>query len=113
MIDTIGKRPAELALTLGTLFSPQEALQIGLVDRLVPMEEDMTAAAMEVAKDFLQIPPPARVASKLFIRQERLDNLVATREQDLQYFCDFVTNDKTQQSLAAYVASLAKKKKKE
>ena len=34
MINTIGQREAELALKLGKIFSPQQALKINLVDEL-------------------------------------------------------------------------------
>ena len=34
MINTIGQRQAELALKLGQIYSPQQALKINLVDEL-------------------------------------------------------------------------------
>lgn len=110
-IDTIGRRRAEIALTLGTLYSPEEALGIGLVDKVVPKSE-VRAAAVEAAQTFAAIPPPAREASKRLLRQERLDHVEATRQADIDHFVEFVTNDKTQANLSAYLAMLAKKSKK-
>lgn len=46
----------ERALQLGTLFSVEEALKIGLVDQVVPDIETGTAAAEAELKEFLQIP---------------------------------------------------------
>lgn len=46
----------ERALQLGSLFSPEEALKIGLVDKLVPDMETATVVAEAELKEFLQIP---------------------------------------------------------
>ena len=37
-VDTVGQRHAELGLSLGLLYSPSEALPIGLVDELAPKD---------------------------------------------------------------------------
>ena len=108
MVDTIGKRPAELAMSLGTLYSPEEALAIGLVDEVA---DDVDARALEMAAQFTAIPPHARYASKMLVRQERLDELVRTRDADLEHFVAFVTNDKVQHSIGHYLEALSKKKK--
>ena len=42
--NTVGSRTAELGLQLGTLYSPQIALQIGLIDEMCPLN-DVTGAA--------------------------------------------------------------------
>lgn len=109
MIDTVGRRRAELALSLGTLYGPDEALDIGLVDRVVE-KETVREAALEAAAEFNQIPPPARVASKMMIRKERIDTMLANRQDDLDHFVRFITNEKTQKSLGGYLAMLMKKK---
>lgn len=108
MLRTIGFRQGELALSLGTLFTPEQALDIGLVDQLVPREEVM-GASKAVALSWTQIPPHARVASKMLARKEHVDHLLKTREEDVQHFCNFITNDKVQANLGAYLASLKKK----
>lgn len=46
----------ERALQLGTLFSVEEALNIGLVDKVVPDLEAGNVAAETELKEFLQIP---------------------------------------------------------
>ena len=35
MVSTIGPRKTELALALGTLFPPEDALSVGLVDDII------------------------------------------------------------------------------
>ena len=41
-IDAVGRRRAEEALIFGTLFNPQEAKDIGLVDHICPTEDLVT-----------------------------------------------------------------------
>ena len=39
LINTVGHREAERALELGKLYSPQQALAVGMVDEVVPQDE--------------------------------------------------------------------------
>jgi len=110
-IDTIGRRRAEKALTLGTLFTPEQALAMDLVDEVVPADQ-VEERAVEAAHEWAKIPPAARVASKMLIRQDRLNDMKAKRQADLDHFVGFVTNEKTQASLKAYLELLASKGRK-
>ena len=135
-IDTLGHRQAEISLSLGTLYNPAEALSIGLIDEIVTIpeaggdggggegegEENQTphdillAKAKEQVMKWIRIPHHARVASKQFTRQKQIDHLLATRQEDIDHFCNFVTNERVQKSLGAYLESLRKsasKKKKQ
>lgn len=55
MVNTVGHRNTELALQLGLLYKPAEALKVGLVDQLVPEDQVLTIAAQTMAK-WLTIP---------------------------------------------------------
>lgn len=55
MANTLGHRKTELALQLGELYSPEEALKIGLVDQLVPEDQILTIATQTMTK-WLAIP---------------------------------------------------------
>ena len=55
MIDVIGHRETEKALMLGQMYSTQEALDIGMVDKLVP-EADVMSAAQQEIQQWLKIP---------------------------------------------------------
>ena len=109
MVNTIGMRNAELSLGLGVLYSPHEALNIGLVDKVTPADAVLHNALDEAAK-WAKIPAQARVASKLLTRQEYIDRLEATRDKDNDDFCDFIRNDKVQKDLGQYLESLKKRK---
>lgn len=109
MAATIGIREAEKALGLGLLYSPEQALKIGLVDEVVPKANVLEKAHAEAAK-WASIPPQARVASKLITRQKYLDHLKAHRKEDMDNFCAFVQSDAVQTYLTGYLEKLKKKR---
>lgn len=109
MLRTIGMRRGEAALSLGTLYTPEQALEIGLVDEIVPLEQ-VIPRSKEVALHWASVPPHARVASKMLARQKYVEELVDTRNEDIEHFRRFVLNDKVQSNLGAYLESLKKKK---
>jgi len=109
MLRTIGHRQGELALSLGTLFTPEQALKVGLVDELTDGGQ-VLARSQEVAKQWTKIPPHARVASKTLARGEFLQDLIRNRDEDVEQFKNFVMNDMVQANLGAYLKSLSGKK---
>lgn len=56
MKDAIGLRQAEMALTAGKMFSTQEALNIGLIDKMVSNKEEAIAEAQKFIAKFAKIP---------------------------------------------------------
>ena len=133
MVRTIGFRPAERALALGTLYPPAEALAAGVVDEVIPEQSSdasneallallpemiqsqasnpVMQKAFEEAARYAKIPPQARVASKLVTRSESLKDMETTREADTQHFCGFITHEVVQKNLKLYVESLKQKNK--
>ena len=109
-MDTIGHRHAELALLLGTLFAPPRALEIGLVDQVVE-QENVMAAAMQKAAEFVKIPQKARGAAKDLTRGPQIQKLKDHLDEDTEFFCNYVTVDDVQRTLGAYLEMLAKRSK--
>ncbi|GAB9462743.1 3,2-trans-enoyl-coa isomerase, mitochondrial precursor [Globisporangium polare] len=107
-VNTIGHREAEKMLGLGLQVDATKAKAIGLVDEAVPLEEVFPRSQAAVEK-WLAIPDGARVKTKLLMRQETADRLIAGRAKDLEDFCDFAQTDKVQKSLEWYLNSLKKK----
>ena len=107
MVHTVGHRRAEQALMLGTLYSAEGALGIGLVDEIV--EDDILETCQKEAVRWTKIPPHSRVASKQLLRQPMLEKLAAKRQEDLDLFCDVCLSDKVQTNLGLYLESLKKK----
>jgi 3,2-trans-enoyl-CoA isomerase len=110
LVQTVGVREAELALGLGKLYSPSEALKVGLVDE-IQNPEDVKAKAQEWAAVWAGIPEMARNKSKDITRRAKINELTDRREEDLEWFADMVMQEGVQQNLTAYLESLKKKKK--
>ena len=97
-------------MSLGTSFSPEEALKIGLIDEFTK-DQDAVQVAKERAAEWVAIPAQARISSKQLTRGSQLQTLLANRQQDIDHFCSFVTQDEVQRNLGAYLKHLAKRKK--
>uniref|UniRef100_A0ABM5EZI3 Enoyl-CoA delta isomerase 1, mitochondrial n=1 Tax=Pogona vitticeps TaxID=103695 RepID=A0ABM5EZI3_9SAUR len=109
MLNTVGHRCTERSLQLGLLYSPREALKIGLVDELVP-EEKIQNVAGETMGQWLAIPDHARQLSKSSLRKPTVDRLLAHREADVQDFVRFISRDSIQKSLQVYMGMLKRRK---
>ena len=103
MIQTIGYREAEKGLSKGQLYSPKEALNIGLVDEL---SEDVVSSANQVAVEWAQIPSQARIATKQMLRKPHIQKFLKTREVDTNNFCSLVQTKHVQSGLTKYLSSL-------
>lgn len=109
MINTIGKRQTELALTSGRLFSTEEALQVGLIDEIVQTKEEGLEKAFGFLSKFARISPLARNMSKQLIRGDTLKRLQKNREGDLNAFLAVVQQEQVQKGLGMYIEALKKK----
>uniref|UniRef100_K1Q3R9 Enoyl-CoA delta isomerase 1, mitochondrial n=1 Tax=Magallana gigas TaxID=29159 RepID=K1Q3R9_MAGGI len=110
MLNTVGFRQTEMALQLGTLFKTEEALNIGLIDKVVPQEEVLSAAQQEMQRWF-KIPGFARQLSKTELRRPTIEKLLKKKEEDIGYFRDYITKDAIQKSLGMYLESLKNRRK--
>ncbi|MEQ2200708.1 hypothetical protein XENOCAPTIV_001926 [Xenoophorus captivus] len=63
MVNTVGHRNTEVALQLGVLYKPAEALKIGLVDQLVPEDQVFPVASQTMTK-WLTIPGNVSVITR-------------------------------------------------
>ncbi|XP_057551024.1 enoyl-CoA delta isomerase 1, mitochondrial [Hippopotamus amphibius kiboko] len=109
LVNTIGHRASEQALQLGLLFPPAEALQVGLVDQVVP-EDQVLSTALSVMARWMAIPDHARQLTKNMMRKATADRLVKQRDMDIQNFVSFISRDSIQKSLQMYLEKLKQKK---
>jgi len=112
MVNTIGLRQTELALMLGTLFTAQQALSIGLVDQVVDTREECMEAASKVVGQLAKIPSEARHVSKMLMRQPTLDKLTSSKQEDIDHFSNFITQPIIQKPMGMYLEALKAKSKK-
>jgi len=111
MLATIGQREAERALQLGHLYSGEEALQVGLIDQLVPMEE-MQQVVEDQLKIWLRVPPKARAITKTLLRQEVANRLIKKKEADTEVFVSLVGSAPVQKDLGRYIQMMKARSKK-
>ena len=112
MQNVVGQRQTELALMLGTLFTADQALSIGLVDSVHQDKAECLAEATKMVHRLVKIPAEARHVSKMLMRQPTLDKLTADREADVEHFVNFVTQPAIQKPLGRYLEALKAKSKK-
>ncbi|KAF7471227.1 enoyl-CoA delta isomerase 1, mitochondrial [Marmota monax] len=109
LMNTIGHRASERALQLGLLFPPAEALQVGMVDQVVP-EDQVQSTALSVMSQWMAIPDYARQLTKIMMRKATVDHMIKQREADLQNFISFISRDSIQKSLQVYLEKLKQKR---
>nr|XP_039334047.1 enoyl-CoA delta isomerase 1, mitochondrial [Saimiri boliviensis boliviensis] len=109
LVNTIGHRAAERALQLGLLFPPAQALQVGIVDQVVP-EERVQSVALSVIAQWMAIPDHARQLTKAMMRKATASRLITHRDEDVQNFVSFISRDSIQKSLQLYLERLKQKK---
>nr|XP_019568713.1 PREDICTED: enoyl-CoA delta isomerase 1, mitochondrial [Rhinolophus sinicus] len=109
LVNTIGHRASERALQLGLLFPPTEALQVGMVDKVVPKDQ-VQSTALSVLAQWMAIPDHARQLTKNMMRKPATDRLLKQREADVQNFVSFISRDSIQKSLQMYLEKLKQKK---
>lgn len=111
MRNVLPVREAERALTLGKLYTTDEALQVGLIDEIAADKEEALVRCEKFLLQFAKTNPQARAITKKAFRGKDIAALEKAREQDVQLFCFAVDNPKVQKGLELYLESLKNKQK--
>lgn len=111
MRNTISNRQAEMALTLGTLFTTEEALKIGLVDEIAKNKEEAIEKCEAFLHKYARIPADARAFTKNQCRYNDIKELELNRDADVELFATFIVNVQMQKSLGQYIMFLKWKKR--
>ncbi|XP_070562299.1 enoyl-CoA delta isomerase 1, mitochondrial-like [Ptychodera flava] len=110
MKQTIGNRESEKALSLGKLYSCDQALEVGLVDEVCDPNDALNQARAEMDK-WLNIADEGRRLTKSMLRKDTITKLASTKRQDTDYIESFVLQEPIQKLLGNYLATLKKKSK--
>ncbi|KAF7393285.1 hypothetical protein HZH66_009118 [Vespula vulgaris] len=108
-VNTIGYRQAELALLRGSLFRPNEALNIGLVDELASDKAEAIQKCQKYISSYDRISKQARNMTKLRLREKLISWLQEHREIELNYVKQFIQLANVQKGLHAYIETLKQK----
>ncbi len=104
----MGQRNTELFLQQGRVFLPDQALAVGLVDE-VCSPEDLEERCYEALRPFLSVSQEARATMGFYLREELLERFLATRDQDMERFIEFMMRDSVQERMGKYIKHLKKK----
>ncbi len=104
----LGKADASRSLLEGKLFSPDEALKVGLVDELVNHESILTAAERK-ARKYMAFEANTWQQSKLNIRQEVIQTLAADQTETLNKMLEQWWSPATRSILKTIIDNLQKK----
>lgn len=104
----LGKGHATRSLLEGRLFSPEEALNIGLVDELVNQDSIMTAAERRIRK-YMALEPNTWQQSKLNIRKELIASTSADQSEALKVMLAQWWSPSTRNILKMIIDNLQKK----
>jgi Delta3-Delta2-enoyl-CoA isomerase len=110
MRNVLPRRVAEKSLTMGTMFSTEEALQIGLIDEVATDKADAIQKCVGFLNNFKKVSPEARGLTKQSFRNKDIQELEDNRAQDVELFAFAVNQKKVQQGLEVYMQSLKQKK---
>lgn len=110
MRNVMSVRDTEKALTLGTMFTTDEALKVGLIDEIANDKSDAIKRCEQFLLQFAKISSEARAMTKKNCRGQDIAELENNREADLLNFLSFVNQPKVQKGLEFYLQSLKTKK---
>jgi enoyl-CoA hydratase/carnithine racemase len=103
----VGPRRADRIAVSGALFSPQEALGLGLVDELASMEQ-VVERALDWCRPLLALPPEAMTSTRRLARAD-LAAIFGDLEPELERVIAGWWSAETQSTLRALVERLRKK----
>jgi enoyl-CoA hydratase/carnithine racemase len=105
----VGARQAERLCLHGLLIAPEDALRIGLVDQVLPVEQ-VIPAALEWCRSLLELPPQAVAATRTLARADLVDLFSELGERSHADLMNMWFSAETQAAMRALVAQLAARK---
>jgi enoyl-CoA hydratase/carnithine racemase len=100
--QAIGHQRASELLLLGDRFSPQKALQYGIVNEVLPADSYL-AYALSKAKELASLPAEAVQMSKSLIKRSQGEALHQTIELELQLFSRLLQSPEAQSIMQAFL----------
>lgn len=108
LVRVVGPRQAERLGVGGLLVSAGEALHVGLVDELVPLE-GVVERALERCRDLLKLPPRAMATTRALCRESLVAAFDDQQAETYERFVDDWFGPETQGAMRALVARLQKR----
>lgn len=109
LVRLIGPHPAERILVPGALLSPDQALDIGLIDEIEADPEATVARAIAWCENLLALPRHAMLLTREMARQDLIRSFGDSAESDAEAFVDVWFSETTRETLHALLERLKKK----
>jgi enoyl-CoA hydratase/carnithine racemase len=94
----VGDRNAGRIASSGAMYPPEEALSLGLLDRVVA-DADLVPAARELAREYGRKDPAAFRSIKALLRRPALEEMARREDASLQEFVEIWYSDRTRENL--------------
>ena len=104
----VGERQAERLGVSGMLISAEEALRVGLVDELVPVD-GVVDRALAIARDLIKLPPKAMASTRELCRRNLVEAFARQEDRTYERFVSDWFGTETQGAMRALVERLKKK----
>jgi enoyl-CoA hydratase/carnithine racemase len=101
----LGARTAEQLCVSGRLMSPEEAVELGFIDELTPVDE-VVAAARCWCEMIIESPPAALAGTRSVLRRDLIEGIRERREDDARLFAERWFEPELQSSMRELVAQL-------
>ncbi|XP_020611377.1 enoyl-CoA delta isomerase 1, mitochondrial-like [Orbicella faveolata] len=108
MANVVGQSNAEQAILSNQRYSAEEALSIGLVDKVLPKDKVMEETKSEMEK-WVMYSGRARELTKKIMRKQFIEALEDTREEDIKNFVDCILDEDVQKAIGMQIEKLSKK----
>jgi 3,2-trans-enoyl-CoA isomerase len=108
--NIISSRNAEMALTLGQIFSTEEAFKIGLVDKVAEDKNEAMSDCINYLSKFKKIPYLARGITKQMYRDKVIKLMITNRDSDIENFVSYIKSPSSQKSLQLFLETSKKSK---
>lgn len=107
MVRVVGRHQAELLCQTGRMMKPDEALAVGLIDRIVEVDE-VVPAALEFCAGFSELSARALRETRRTVRRDLIEIVERSRADNAREFADEWFKPELQESLRALAARLGK-----
>lgn len=110
MRNAMSIRDTEMALTLGKMFTTDEALRVRLIDEIAVDKADALKRCEKFLLQFANVSPDARAQTKLNCRGKDLAELANHRDDDFEKFLFSLEQPSVQDAMKSYIEKLGSKR---
>lgn len=104
------RRHAEVSLTQGILYSPEDALKINLIDEIADDKQNAMVKCENFLNRTTKIPADAWKQTRSSIRKTEVDYMRNNKAKDIEEFVRSVQTAEAQNSIKMYFEGLKNKK---